>query len=201
MSNFPITRLRRLRRNAALRKLFEETVLDAADLVFPLFVVEGHRQKQTIDSMPGIYRYSVDLLPAEAERIAGLGIGAVILFGLPSRKDPLGTEAYNPQGAVQQAVKALKASVPQLVVINDVCLCEYTDHGHCGVLSGSEVDNDKTLEILSRTALSYAEAGSDMVAPSDMMDGRVQAIRRTLDTQGFSSLPIMAYSQVRLGFL
>ncbi len=194
MSIFPEMRLRRLRRTPQLRILFQETQLAAGDLIYPLFITDGHNVKQDIASMPGISRFSPDLLAREAEEIIKLGIPAVILFGIPTLKDDLASEAYNPDGAVQQAIKLLKKEVPELIVMNDVCLCEYTSHGHCGFVADGYVDNDKTLELLAKTALSYAEAGSDMVAPSDMMDGRVGAIRQTLDKNGFSLTPIFAYS-------
>ena len=187
MSNFPEMRMRRLRRTPNLRNLFQETTLEAGDFIYPLFITEGHNIKQDIASMPGISRFSTDLLAKEAEEIVKLGIPAVILFGIPSHKDEVGSEAYNPNGAVQQAIKILKKEVPELIVVNDVCLCEYTNHGHCGFVTDGYVDNDKTLELLAKTAVSYAEAGSDMVAPSDMMDGRVGAIRKALDKNGFPS--------------
>jgi len=157
-------------------------------------VGEGRKKKQEISSMPGIFRYTVDLLPKEVEEVAGLGIPAVILFGIPSHKDEVGSEAYNPKGVVQQAIRQIKKSFPEMIVINDVCLCEYTSHGHCGVVKDGYVDNDKTLGLLAKAAVSYAEAGSDMVAPSDMMDGRVGAIRKALDKAGFPLTPIFAYS-------
>jgi len=194
MSNFPELRLRRLRRTENLRRLFQETELGVGDLIYPLFVTEGLNAKQEIASMPGIHRFSPDMLAQEAAEIARSGIPAVILFGIPSHKDSLGSEAYNPGGAVQQAIKIIKKEVPEMIVMNDVCLCEYTDHGHCGVVVNGYVDNDQTLEILAKTAVSYAEAGSDMVAPSDMMDGRVKAIRQALDKNGFPLTPIFAYS-------
>lgn len=194
MSNFPELRLRRLRRTENLRRLFEETDLAVGDLVYPLFVVEGRNVKQDIASMPGIYRFSPDLLVKEAVEIAKLNIPAVILFGIPGHKDEMGSEAWNPSGAVQQAVRMLKKEVPELIVINDVCLCEYTSHGHCGIVVNGYIDNDKTLDVLADIAVSYAAAGSDMVAPSDMMDGRVAAIRKAMDKNGFPLTPIFAYS-------
>ncbi|MBM3149988.1 MAG: porphobilinogen synthase, partial [Chloroflexi bacterium] len=181
MSEFPKTRLRRLRRTEALRALVRETKTDVGDLVYPLFVVEGKRLKQEVSSMPGICRYSPDLLPKEVETIAKLGIPAVILFGIPQKKDGLASSACDPKGVIQQAIHSIKKAVPELLVVTDVCLCEYTSHGHCGVVVDGDVDNDKTLELLARTALSHAQAGADVVAPSDMMDGRVKAIRRALD--------------------
>jgi porphobilinogen synthase len=194
MESFPHSRLRRLRRTEALRALVRENRVDAGDLICPLFVVEGKGITREIASMPGIYRYSPDRLPAQAKEIAGLGLPAVLLFGLPEHKDETGSSAWQPDGAVQQAIRVIKDTVPGLLVITDVCLCEYTSHGHCGVLDGNEVDNDRTLPLLSRTALSHAAAGADMVAPSDMMDGRVQAIRQALDENGFSHLPVMSYA-------
>jgi porphobilinogen synthase len=194
MANFPELRLRRLRRTEALRSLFQETTLAAGDFIFPLFVVEGTQVKQEIVSLPGIFRYSVDQLAREAAEIAKLGIPAVILFGIPGRKDEIGSEAYNPEGVVQRAIQVIKKAVPELIVVNDVCLCEYTSHGHCGIVVDGYVDNDQTLALLAKTAVSYAAAGSDMVAPSDMMDGRVGAIRKALDQNGFPLVPIFAYS-------
>jgi porphobilinogen synthase len=194
MSEFPELRLRRLRRNEALRALVRETRVDVGDLIYPLFVVEGTKKKQPIASMPGQYRFSSDLLSKEAESIARLGIPAIILFGIPQRKDEVGSQVYHPRGVIQQAIKAIKKATPELLLITDVCLCEYTSHGHCGVVVDGDVDNDKTLKLLSRTALSHAQAGADMVAPSDMMDGRVKAIREALDGDGFQNTPIMAYA-------
>lgn len=194
MSEFPRLRLRRLRRNEALRALIRETKVDAGDLIYPLFVVEGNKLKQEIASMPGQYRLSSDLLPKEVEEIAKLGIPAIILFGVPQKKDEVGSSAYHPKGVIQQAIRAIKKATPELLVITDVCLCEYTSHGHCGVVVDGDVDNDKTLELLAKTALSHAEAGADMVAPSDMMDGRVKAIRQMLDGNGFQNTPVMAYA-------
>lgn len=194
MSSFPQMRLRRLRRNEALRALVRETKVEAGDLIYPLFVVEGNKIKQEINSMPGIYRYSPDLLPEELESIARLGIPGVILFGIPQHKDQLGSSAYHPKGIIQQAIRVIKKTSPDVLVITDVCLCEYTSHGHCGFVVGDYVDNDKTLELLAKIALSHAEAGADIVAPSDMMDGRVKAIRQTLDKSGFQNTPILAYA-------
>jgi porphobilinogen synthase len=194
MSEFPRLRLRRLRRSEALRALIRETRVDVGDLIYPLFVVEGNKIKQDIASMPGQYRLSSDLLPKEAEAIAKLGIPAIILFGIPQKKDEVGSQAYHPKGVIQQAIKAVKKATPELLVITDVCLCEYTSHGHCGVVVDGDVDNDKTLELLAKTALSNAQAGADMVAPSDMMDGRVKSIRQALDGNGFQNIPIMAYA-------
>jgi porphobilinogen synthase len=194
MSEFPSLRLRRLRSSEAMRALIRETKVEVGDLIYPLFVVEGNKIKQEISSMPGQYRLSSDLLPKETEEIARLGIPAIILFGIPQKKDEVGSSAYHPKGVIQQAIRAIKKSTPELLVITDVCLCEYTSHGHCGVVVDGYVDNDKTLELLAKTALSHAEAGADMVAPSDMMDGRVKAIRQALDGNGFQNIPVMAYA-------
>jgi len=191
---FPVTRCRRLRRTETLRRMVRETSLSVADLIYPLFVAPGQKVKEEIPSMPGNYRWSVDLLPAEVEEFASLGIPAVLLFGIPEGKDEVGSHAYADDGIVQRAVRRLKESVPDLVVITDVCLCEYTSHGHCGLARNGEVDNDATLNLLARTAVSHAAAGADIVAPSDMMDGRVAAIRSALDANGFELIPIMSYA-------
>jgi len=187
-------RFRRLRRTEALRALVRETRLSPQDFVYPLFVTHGQNVRREIASMPGQYHLSLDQLPAEATELQSLGIPGVLLFGLPAAKDEAGSGAYDRDGIVQQAVRALKEAAPGLVVITDVCLCEYTSHGHCGVVAGGEVDNDATLPLLARTAVSHAEAGADIVAPSDMMDGRVAAIRAALDDAGFGHTPIMAYA-------
>jgi porphobilinogen synthase len=186
--------LRRLRYSEALRTLVRETKVDVKDLVYPLFVIEGNKMKQEISSMPGLYRFSADMLPKEVEEIARLGIPAIILFGIPRKKDKLGSLAYHPKGVIQQAIRAIKKTTPELLVITDVCLCEYTSHGHCGVVVDGYVDNDKTLKLLAKTALSHAQAGADIVAPSDMMDGRVKTIRQELDGSGFQNIPILAYA-------
>lgn len=191
---FPIHRPRRLRRTEALRSLVRETTLSAANFIYPLFVCSGSGVKEEIRSMPGQFRWSQDLLVEECKDVAGCGIPGVILFGVPAKKDPEGTGAYDPDGVVQQAVKAVKKAAPGLMVITDVCLDEYTDHGHCGLLKDGEVDNDSTLELLARTAVTHAEAGADMVAPSDMMDGRVGRIRAALDAKRHEQVPILAYS-------
>lgn len=192
---FPRARPRRLRRTAALRAMVAETTVTPADLIFPLFVQHGRNTRQAIGSMPGQFRLSVDQLAAEAQAIAGLGIPAVLLFGIPASKDPLGRENFAPDGIVQQAVAALKGAQPDLVVITDVCLCEYTDHGHCGLLSDDgDILNDETLAVLAQVAVSHARSGADIVAPSAMMDGMVGAIRAGLDDHGFSHLPIMSYA-------
>jgi len=194
MTGFPQRRLRRLRRTEPLRALVRETCVEVGDLVYPLFIVEGNNLKQEIAPMPGVFRYSVDRLPQEVEEIVKLGIPAVLLFGIPEHKDEAGSAAYHPEGVVQQAIRAIKKSAPELIVVTDVCLCEYTSHGHCGVVVDGYVDNDQTLPLLARTALSHAQAGADIVAPSDMMDGRVKSIRETLDEAGFHHLPILAYA-------
>ncbi len=194
MSLFPTVRMRRTRQNEKLRGLVRETHLNVDQLIYPLFIAEGITQPREIASMPGIMQWPLEHLGREAERIANLGIPAVLLFGIPTDKDETGSEAYNPQGIIQQAIRQFKASVPDLLVITDVCLCEYTSHGHCGLIRNGSVQNDESLELLSRMALSHVEAGADIVAPSDMMDGRVGAMRRSLDEQGFNQAPIMAYS-------
>ena len=191
---FPDYRPRRMRCNVAFRRMIRETVLNLDDLILPLFAIDGKGVKSPIDSMPGHYHTSIDELEKTARNVMELGIPAVMLFGIPKNKDPLGTSAYDKNGIVQQAVKAVKNKCPELAVITDVCLCQYTDHGHCGVVEGKEIDNDSTLDLLARTALSHAKAGADMVAPSDMMDGRVAEIRNALDENSFSHVPIMSYA-------
>ncbi len=191
---FPDYRPRRMRQSAALRNMVRETSLSTDDLILPLFATEGKGVKNHIDAMPGHYQLSIDNLIKTARQAFGLDIPAVILFGIPSKKDALGTRAYATDGIVQQAVKALKDTIPELVVITDVCLCEYTDHGHCGFVNGGTVDNDASLDLLAKAALSHARAGADMVAPSDMMDGRVAEIRTILDENDFSQIPIMSYA-------
>ena len=194
--SFPGTRLRRLRRTPALRELVRETGLAASDLVQPLFVVAGESLREPVESMPGVERFSINELVAEASELRAVGVGAVLLFGIPSVKDESGSGAFDNEGVIQMAVRALKESHPELTVITDVCLCEYTSHGQCGFVreGGEEVDNDITVELLARTAISHAEAGADAVAPSDMMDGRIGAIRHQLDEEGHSETPIIAYS-------
>ena len=194
MVAFPQLRSRRLRRTEALRALFRENQVDIGDLVYPLFVVEGSGIKQEIPSMPNIFHFSVDQLPREVEEIARLTIPAIILFGIPEYKDEVGSSAYHPEGIIQRAIRTIKQSVPELLVVTDVCLCEYTSHGHCGVVVDGYVDNDQTLPLLAKTALSHVEAGADIVAPSDMMDGRVKAIREMLDKEGFQHIPILSYA-------
>ena len=192
--NFPTYRPRRLRRNDKLRNLIRETTLEPRNLIYPLFVGPGKDKAQPVSSMPGVAQLTVDRAVRECREVKTLGIPAVILFGIPERKDAAGSEAYEDRGVVQQAIRAIKETVSDLLVITDVCLCEYTDHGHCGVIKDGEVDNDATLELLAQEALSHARAGADIVAPSDMMDGRVAAIRKTLDENNFSQTPIMAYA-------
>lgn len=195
--SFPIERPRRLRRTETWRRMVRETTLAVDDLIVPLFVVPGRETQHAVGSMPGVFQMSVDRIVRECEELHGLGIPAVILFGVPSdeAKNPQGTEAYNPDGLVPQAVRAIKAAVPDLLVWADVCMCEYTSHGHCGLLTDSgEVDNDATLELLARAAVVYARAGADAVAPSDMMDGRVEAIRDALDEAGLPHVPIVSYA-------
>ncbi len=191
---FPEYRPRRMRRTEALRRMIRETALSPDDFILPLFAVEGKDVRNPIPSMPGHFQQSIDHLLTCVQDAADQSIPAVILFGLPDKKDPLGTRAYAKDGIVQKAVRAVKERFPEMVVITDVCLCQYTDHGHCGVLDGREIDNDGSLDLLARTALSHAQAGADMVAPSDMMDGRVAEIRALLDDNSFSQIPIMAYS-------
>ena len=191
---FPIQRLRRLRQHEAFRRMVRETRLSASDLIYPLFVMEGRDQRREIASMPGQFRLSIDLLVKEAGEVAGLGIPAIMLFGIPDHKDERGTSGYDPNGIVQRAVKAVKDQVPGLLVITDVCIDEYTSHGHCGIVRDGRILNDETLECLRAMARTHAESGADMVAPSDMMDGRVAAIRSELDRSGYPDLPIMAYA-------
>ena len=188
------TRPRRLRSSEALRRMVRETRVDAASLVYPMFVTDGKDKKEPIEAMPGQYRYSLDRMGEALDMLAGAGVNSVMLFGIPTQKDPVGSQAYAADGIVQRAVNRAKVLHPEMYVITDVCMCEYTSHGHCGVLCGHEVDNDKTLGLLAKTALSHVEAGADMVAPSDMMDGRVRAIREALDANGFTNKPIMSYA-------
>jgi porphobilinogen synthase len=192
--SFPATRMRRLRRTSALRDLVRETELSPRHLIQPLFVVTGEGVREEIPSMPGVERFSINEVVAEASELQAAGVGAVLLFGIPADKDEAGSGAYDEEGVVQLAVRALKEAHPDLVVITDVCLCEYTSHGHCGFVRDGEVDNDITLELLARTAISHADAGADAVAPSDMMDGRVGAIRHQLDEEGHPNVAIIAYS-------
>ena len=191
---FPIYRPRRLRRNDKLRNLVRETAFGPKNLIYPLFVGPGKDRAQPVNSMPGVAQLSLDRVAHECQEVTRLGIPAVILFGIPDHKDAAGTQAYADDGIVQRAIREIKERVPNILVITDVCLCEYTDHGHCGVIKNGDVDNDSTVELLAREALSHARAGADIVAPSDMMDGRVGAIRRILDTNGFESVAIMSYA-------
>lgn len=198
---FPATRMRRLRANPMMRRLVRETALSAEHLVAPLFVREGKNIRHPISSMPGQFQFSVDRLLKEAREIHRLGIGAILLFGIPSRKDARGAGAYDKDGIIQRAVREIKNRFPEMLVITDLCFCEYTDHGHCGIVkktgrgpNGGDVDNDATLELLAQTAITQAEAGADLVAPSATMDGQVRTIRKALDENGFSNLPIMSYS-------
>lgn len=190
-----IIRPRRLRKNATIRNMVAETAVNPDSLVYPMFVVEGENVKEEIPSMPNQYRFSIDEILKELESCVAVGVKSILLFGIPSYKDEMATSAYDDDGIVQRAVRSIKAKFPDLYVITDVCLCEYMSHGHCGIVKDDgDVDNDPTLELLAKTALSHAEAGADMVAPSDMMDGRVAAIRAKLDENGYQNLPIMAYS-------
>jgi porphobilinogen synthase len=174
--------------------MIRETHLDKSDLIYPLFVVHGTNVKKEIKSMPGVYQMSVDLLVEECKEVSSLGIPSVLLFGIPEHKDEKGSEAYDSNGIIQQAVRAIKSNLPNLLVVTDVCLCEYTSHGHCGVLDGEEILNDETVSLLAKEAVSHAEAGADIIAPSDMMDGRIASIRKALDYKGFSKTPIMSYA-------
>ncbi len=189
-----IKRPRRLRENAVIRKMVRETRLDKSSLVYPVFVMEGEGIREEIPSMPGQYRYSIDTFIEKLKELLAHGVSSVMIFGIPDHKDEIGSGAYDADGIVQRALRAAKKEVPGMYCITDVCLCEYTSHGHCGVLKENDVDNDPTLELLAKTALSHAEAGADMVAPSDMMDGRVMAIRKKLDENGYSRVPIMSYA-------
>lgn len=189
-----IKRPRRLRGRENLRKMVRETRMDKSSLIYPLFVMEGNGIQEEIPSMEGQYRYSLDRLPYKLEELEKAGVGSIMLFGIPDHKDEIGSGAYAQDGIVQKALRSAKERFPEMYYVTDVCMCEYTSHGHCGVLCGHDVDNDKTLELLAKTALSHAQAGSDMIAPSDMMDGRVAAIRKELDQGGFSNIPIMSYA-------
>ena len=194
MATYPTKRLRRLRYNPLVRDMVRETELSKNDFIYPLFVVPGVQVKKPVKSMPGVFQMSVDVIVDECKEVEALGIPAVILFGIPEHKDEKGSEAYDPNGIVQKAIRAIKAEVKNLLVITDVCMCEYTSHGHCGVLSGEEILNDETVSLLAKEAVSHAEAGADIVAPSDMMDGRIAAIRKALDYKGFTKIPIMSYA-------
>ena len=192
--SYPRTRPRRLRASPALRRMVRETTLDPGDFIYPMFLVHGQEVRRAITSMPGISQLSVDQAVVEAREAAALGVPSVVLFGIPAVKDALGSENFSDEGIVQQAVRAIKDALPDLVVIVDVCMCEYTDHGHCGIVRGDEIDNDATLEILQKAALSYARTGADVVAPSGMMDGMVGAIRSALDGEGFLNISILSYA-------
>ena len=194
MSRFPQVRMRRMRESPILRHLAQETSISISDFIYPIFVTHGRGVRNPIDPMPGMYQLSLDNLIAEVDEVVSLGIGAVLLFGIPAKKDAEGTEAYEPSGIVQEAIRVIKQTAPEMLVITDVCLDEFTDHGHCGIIRDGRVDNDGTLELLARMAVCQAEAGADVVAPSAMMDGQVTAIRTGLDDTGFDHLPIMAYS-------
>ncbi|MFH0736578.1 MAG: porphobilinogen synthase [bacterium] len=194
MAVFPSRRMRRLRMNPLMRDLIRETALDTKDFIYPLFVVHGKNIKKEISSMPNVFHMSIDVLVEECKEIAALGIPAVLLFGIPENKDEVGSEAYSENGIIQQAVRAIKSNVKNLLVVTDVCLCEYTSHGHCGILNGDEILNDKTNTLLAREALSHAKAGADVIAPSDMMDGRIAEIRKVLDENGYYNTPIMSYA-------
>lgn len=192
--NFPIIRMRRLRKTPGIRNMVAGVHLTVNDLIYPMFAIEGRGIKREIGAMPGVFQLSPDQLLPEVEKVVRYGIPAIILFGIPENKDEVGSQAYAQEGIIQQTVRLVKEEFPQLVVITDVCLCEYTSHGHCGLIQGGEVLNDPTLDLLARTAVSHVQAGADIVAPSDMMDGRVAAIRKALDQKGFFDTPIMAYS-------
>lgn len=194
MSSYPTIRHRRLRHNPIIRDMVRETELMKNDLIYPLFAVPGTKVRKEVKSMPGVYQLSVDKLVEECKEVRDLGIPAVILFGIPEHKDEKGSEAYDPNGIIQRAVRALKQEVNDLLIITDVCLCEYTSHGHCGLLDGEEILNDETVSLLAKESVSHAEAGADMIAPSDMMDGRIAAIRKALDYKGFTKIPIMSYA-------
>ncbi|GLI38224.1 porphobilinogen synthase [Geobacter hydrogenophilus] len=191
---FPTFRARRIRGKEVFRRMVSETTLSATDLIYPMFSAFGTGIRKEISSMPGIYQQSIEHIVAEAQEVHELGVPAVILFGIPETKDAVGSDAYAEHGIIQETIRALKKQVPGLAVITDVCMCEYTDHGHCGIIKDGDVDNDETLELLAKEALSHAEAGADMVAPSDMMDGRVMAIRETLDNHGYKHIPLMSYA-------
>ncbi len=191
---FPEYRPRRLRKNESMRALIRETHLSPDQFVSPVFIMPGKNKREEISSMPGVFRMSVDQLPAEARECTDLGVNSMLLFGLPDQKDAMGTGAHAKDGIIQRGIRELKNKSPEITIITDVCLCEYTDHGHCGCLIGDTVDNDATLEILAKTALSHAQAGADIVAPSDMMDGRVAEIRAVLDEENFDMIPIMSYA-------
>jgi len=194
MAAFPTKRLRRLRYNPLIRDMVRETELSKNDFIYPLFVVPGEKIKKPVKSMPGVFQMSIDTVVDECKEVASLGIPAVILFGIPEHKDEKGSGAYDPNGIIQNAVRAIKSQVKNLLIITDVCMCEYTSHGHCGVLNGEEILNDETIALLAIEALTHAQAGADIIAPSDMMDGRVAAIRKILDDNSFQKIPILSYA-------
>ena len=194
MVSFPEMRLRRLRGQESIRNMARETRLSVKEFVYPMFVTHGKGVREPIEPMPGCHHLSLDRLTEEVAEVADLGVPAVLLFGLPAEKDAVGTEGYDPEGIVQEAIRAIKRNTPDMMVITDVCMCEYTDHGHCGIIENGMVDNDQTLELLARTAVSHAQAGADLVAPSAMMDGQVWTIRQALNDQGYTDLPIMGYA-------
>ncbi len=194
MADFPVKRLRRLRYNTKVRDLVRETILTKNDFIYPLFVIPGEGKVEEIRSMPGVFRFSIDELVKECAEVVALGIPAVILFGIPDHKDEVGSDAYNDDGIIQRAIRAIKKEVKNLLIMTDVCLCEYTSHGHCGVLNGEEILNDETVELLVKESVSHARAGADVIAPSDMMDGRIGAIRKGLDENGFKNIPVLSYA-------
>ncbi|MDF1611739.1 porphobilinogen synthase [Stygiobacter electus] len=194
MIGFPTKRLRRLRYNPIVRDMVRETVLTKNDLIYPLFVVPGEKVKNEVRSMPGVFQMSIDVVVEECKELVQLGIPAIILFGIPEHKDEVGSGAYDPNGIIQRAVRAIKKEVKNLLVITDVCMCEYTSHGHCGILDGERILNDPTIELLAKEAVTHAQAGADIIAPSDMMDGRVAVIRKALDENGFEEIPILSYA-------
>jgi len=193
-NNYNFKRFRRLRYNPIIRDMISETELSKNDLIYPLFVMPGNKIKNPVKSMPGVFQFSIDSLVEECKEVRDLGIPAVILFGIPEKKDEQGSGAYDPNGIVQKAIRAIKQKVTDLLIITDVCMCEYTSHGHCGVLEGEEILNDETISLLAKEALTHVDAGADMVAPSDMMDGRVYAIRQALDYKGYNKIPILSYA-------
>ena len=194
MVSYPDLRLRRVREHEPLRRMVRETTLSPSNFIYPMFVTHGQGLRQPIEPMPGCFHFSIDQLVLDVAEAAALGIPAVLLFGLPAEKDPMGTEGYDPEGIIQEAVRAIKKEVPGMMVITDVCMCEYTDHGHCGIIDNGKVDNDATLELLARTAVTQVQAGADMVAPSAMMDGQVKAIRDSLNDHGYEDVPVMGYA-------
>ena len=194
MAEYPTKRLRRLRYNPLVRDLIRETSLSKNDLIYPMFIAHGENIKNEVRSMPGVFQLSIENAVLECKELVDLGIKAVILFGIPEHKDEKGSDAYSESGIIQRAIRAIKAEIKDLLIITDVCLCEYTSHGHCGLLDGEEILNDETVSLLAKEAVSHAEAGADMIAPSDMMDGRVTAIRKELDNKGFQNIPIMSYA-------